>query len=165
VILDRNAKFLPTSLSGVDAQHLETRKYQIEEVCRAYRVMPIMVGYSDKASTYASAEQMFLAHVVHTLSPWYERIEQSANAKLLSPQERTSGLYTKFVAAGLLRGALKDTAEYLHKLVLDGIMTRNEARDKLDLNPLDGLNEPLTPANMNVGTEPPNSGEGNGSGA
>lgn len=151
MILDRNAKFTPTTFSGVDAQHLETRRFQIEEACRPYRVMPIMIGYSDKAATYASAEQMFLAHVVHTLAPWYERIEQSADINLLTDKERAAGYYAKFVTAGLLRGALKDTAEYLGKLVQGGIMVRNEAREKLDLNPIDGLDEPLTPANMNVG--------------
>lgn len=87
MILDRSAKWMPSTMNGVDSQHLETRRFQIEEICRALRVMPIMVGYSDKAATYASAEQMFLAHVVHTLSPWYERIEQSIDVNLLTPEE------------------------------------------------------------------------------
>lgn len=154
MILDRNAKWLPTAVTGVDSQHLETRRFQIEEICRAFRVMPIMVGYSDKASTYASAEQMFLAHVVHTLSPWYERIEQSIDCRLLSDADLDGGYYAKFVVAGLLRGALKDTAEYLSKLTTNGILTRNEAREKLEYNPLDGLDEPLTPSNMNIGGAP-----------
>jgi HK97 family phage portal protein len=150
MLLDRNAKFLPMSLNGVDAQHLETRRYQIEEICRFFRVMPIMAGYSDKASTYASAEQMFLAHVVHTLMPWYERIQQSAEVNLLSPADRQAGYYIKLVEAGLLRGAMKDTAEYLYRLTMGGTMARNEARGKLDLNPLAGLDEPLTPTNMTI---------------
>jgi hypothetical protein len=49
MILDRNAKWLSQAITGVDAQHLETRRMQIEEICRALRVMPIMVGHSDKA--------------------------------------------------------------------------------------------------------------------
>jgi HK97 family phage portal protein len=153
MVLDRAAKWLNTSYSGVDSQHLETRRYQVEEVCRFFRVMPIMVGYSDKAATYASAEQMFLAHVVHTLSPWYQRLEQSIDANLLTKQDRAEGYYSQFVEEGLLRGDSKATAEYLTKLSTNGIMTRNEARAKLDLNPLDGLDEPLTPANMNIGTD------------
>jgi len=150
MLLDRNAKFQPVSITGVDAQHLETRRYQIEEICRFFRVMPIMAGYSDKASTYASAEQMFLAHVVHTLMPWYERIQQSAEVNLLSPADRQAGYYIKLVEAGLLRGAMKDTAEYLYRLTMGGTMARNEARGKLDLNPLAGLDEPLTPTNMTI---------------
>jgi len=135
MLLDRAAKFTPTSMSGVDAQLLESRRFQIEEICRFFRVMPIMVGYSDKAATYASAEQMFLAHVVHTLAPWYQRLEQSIDANLLTEKERESGLYACFVEEGLLRGSLKDTKDYLLGLVNGGLMTPNEGRSKLDLNP------------------------------
>lgn len=152
MLLDRNAKFTPLATTGVDAQHLETRRYQVEEVCRFFRVMPIMVGYSDKAATYASAEQMFLAHVVHTLMPWYERIQQSAEINLLTRQDRADGYYIKLNEAGLLRGAMKDTAEYLYRLTMGGIMERNEVRAKLDLNPIAGLDEPLTPMNMTTDT-------------
>ena len=129
MILDRGAKFIQMAMSGVDSQHIETRRFQIEDVCRFFNVMPIMVGSADKTATYASAEQMFLAHVVHTLSPWYTRIEQEFNIQLLTSQSRAAGYYVKFIAAGLMRGALKDTAEYLYRLVNIGIMTRNEARE------------------------------------
>lgn len=145
MIVDRGAKFMTNAITGVDSQHLETRRYQVEEICRFMRVMPIMVGFSDKASTYASAEQMFLAHVVHTLSPWYERIEQSIDCFLLSDSDRAAGVYSKFIDQGLLRGALKDTSDFLTKLTAGGILTRNEARSRLEENPLDGLDEPLIP--------------------
>lgn len=148
LILDHSAKWLSSQMSGVDAQHLETRKYQIEEVCRFFRVMPIMVGYSDKAATYASAEQMFLAHVVHCLAPWYTRLEQSIDAHLLTPAERAAGYYADFVEEGLLRGDMSTTAEVLTRYTDRGVLTRNEARAKLDLNPLEGLDEPLTPVNL-----------------
>ncbi len=161
MILDRNAKFTPYAFKGVDLQHLETRKFQIEEVCRFFRVMPIMVGYSDKAATYASAEQMFLAHLVHTLMPWYSRIEQSANAKLLSRPERKQGLYVKFYERGLLRGAMKDEAEYLSKLVERGVLTRNEARELMERNPIDGLDKPLTPINLTADLNPVDPPQGN----
>jgi HK97 family phage portal protein len=135
LIVDRAAKWTAQAMSGVDAQHLETRKHQVEEICRALRVMPIMVGHADKTATYASAEQMFLAHVVHTLSPWYERIEQSIDVNLLTKQERADGMYAKFVEEGLLRGSLKDTKDMLLGYVNGGLMTPNEGRAKLDLNP------------------------------
>jgi HK97 family phage portal protein len=135
MILDRGSKFTSAAQSGVESQHLETRKYQVEEVCRSCGVMPIMVGYSDKAPTYASAEQLFLAHVVHTLAPMYERVEQSAAAQLLTDKDRKDGISPKFIAEGLLRGQLKDTKDYLLGLVNGGVMKANEARDKLDLDP------------------------------
>lgn len=148
LILDRGAKWLNQSMTGVDAQHLETRRHQIEEVCRFFRIMPIMVGYSDKTATFASAEAMFLAHVVHTLMPWYQRLQQSADVNLLTRADRQAGYYTKLNEGGLMRGDMKATAEYLARLTLAGIMERNESRAKLDLNPIEGLDEPLTPTNM-----------------
>jgi HK97 family phage portal protein len=148
MILDRGAKWLNTQMSSVDSQHLETRRFQIEEICRFFRVMPIMVGHSDKAATYASSEQMFLAHVVHTLAPWYARIEQSIDANLLTPAERAAGYYSDFVEEALLRGDAKTTAEVLVLYSSNGILTRNEARQKLDMNKIEGLDTPLTPANL-----------------
>lgn len=147
-ILDRSAKWQPLTMSGVDAQHLETRRHQVEEVCRAFRVLPVMAMQSDKAATYASAEQMFIAHLVHTLLPWYERLEQSADCDLMADSERAAGVYTLLDPAGMLRGSLKDTAEYIAKLVQVGVLVRNEGREMLDKNPIDGLDEPLTPMNM-----------------
>lgn len=163
MVLDRSAKFISMAMNGVDAQHLETRREQLREVCRFMRVMPIMLGDADKTATYASAEQMFLAHVIHTLMPWYERFQQSADVNLLSDAERSNGHYTKLVEAGLLRGAMNDTANFLYRLTLGGIMERNEARSKLDLDPLEGLDEPLTPTNMT--TDPTGAPAGTSSGA
>lgn len=135
MILDRAAKWTNTQMTGIDAQALETRRFQIEEICRFARVMPIMVGYSDKAATYASAEQMFLAHVVHTLAPWYQRLEQSMDANLLTDRDRADGLYFNFVEEGLLRGSTLDTQTALLGYVNGGLMTPNEGRAKLDMNP------------------------------
>lgn len=162
MILDRSAKWMSTAMSGVDSQHIETRRHQIEEICRFFRVLPIMIGYSGASTpTYASAEQMFLAHVVHTLMPWYERIQQSADVNLLTRTERVDGgLYVQLFEAGLLRGAMKDTAEYLYRLTQAGVMERNEARGKLELNPLPGLDDPLTPTNLT--TDPTGAPAGQG---
>ena len=135
MILDRGAKWLNTSMSGVDAQTIETRRLQIEEVCRFFRVNPIMVGAESKNTTYASAEQMFLAHLVHTLAPWYTRLEQSINANLLTDRERNNGIYANFVEEGLLRGSATTTKDVLLGYVNGGLMTPNEGRAKLDLNP------------------------------
>jgi HK97 family phage portal protein len=150
MILDLGAKWTPQSMTGVDAQHLETRKHQIEEICRGFRVMPIMVGFSDKTATYASAEQMFIAHVVHTLSPWYERIEQSADVSLLTDAEREQGYYTKFTPNALMRGAAKDRAEFYTRAIgsvnaTPGWMTTNEIRALEELGPVEGGDEIFKP--------------------
>lgn len=151
LILDRNAKWVPTGMSGVDSQHLETRRHQIEEVCRAFRVMPIMVGHAQNTGTYASAEQLFIAHVVHTLSPWYMRLEQSVNANLLTDQDRRNGIFAKFTTQALLRGASKDRAEVFSRALGSGgspaWMTQNEIRALEELNSIDGGDVLFRPTN------------------
>lgn len=151
LILDGKADFKSTEMTGVDAQHLETRKHQIEEICREFGVMPIMVGHADKTATYASAEQMFLAHVVHTLSPHYERIEQSADVSLLTDAERAAGYYTKFTPNALMRGAAQDRASFYTQALGSGghgtaWMTANEVRGLEDLPPIDGGDTLPSPA-------------------
>ena len=155
MVMDRSAKWLSTQMTGVDAQHLETRRYQVEEICRFFRVNPIMVGAESKNTTYASAEQMFLAHVVHTLSPWYMRLEQSIDANLLTDADRANGLYANFVDEGLLRGSMVDKQAALLGYVNGGLMTPNEGRAKLDMNPdTDPASDKLRiPANI-VGATP-----------
>lgn len=154
MILDNAAKWLATAMSNVDAQTLEQRRFAVEEVCRFMRVLPIMVGHADKTATYASSEQMFLAHSMYTAGPWARRLEQSADKRLLSKQDRNDGYYTKLNEKAMLRMTAKDQAEYLVRLVLGGIMVRNEARSVIDMNPLPGLDEPLAPANTFVGNPP-----------
>lgn len=140
-------KWTPRGMMSDNAQMIESRRFQVEEVCRHFRVMPIMVGYSDKTATYASAEQMFLAHVVHTLGPWYARVEQSAEANLLTEKELDAGYYFKFVAAGLMRGAHADRAAYFSKALGAGgspaWMTQDEVRELDELNPKGGAADAL----------------------
>lgn len=159
MILDRGAKFLQMQMSGVDAQHIETRALQIEEICRAFRVMPIMVGHPDKTATYASAEQMFLAHVVHTLMPWYVRLEQSADANLLTEADRAAGFYTKFNPNALMRGAAKDRGEFYAKALGAGgqpaWMTQDDVRALEEMDPMGGAAAELNPGSMGAATRSP----------
>lgn len=163
LVLDNGAKFENTQMSGVDAQHLETRKLQVEEICRAMRVMPIMVGQSDKSATYASAEQMFLAHVIHTLMPWYERFEQSADVNLLTDQDRRAGYYTKFNPNALMRGAAADRATFYAKALGAGgqkpWLTQDEVRALEEVAPMGGAAAELGQGAMDKPAAPePNAG-------
>jgi HK97 family phage portal protein len=159
LILDRNAKWLTQAMTGVDAQHKETRDQQIEEVARFFGVLPIMLGHSgDKANTYASAEAMFTAHKVHTLAPWYRRIEESADINLLTDDERKQGYYFKFITNGLMQASAKDRAEYLAKALGSGgspaWMTQDEARSVEDMDPMGGEAAKLPPR-LTSGGQPP----------
>ncbi len=135
MVLDRSAKWLAQSMTGIDAQTLETRRFQVEEICRHFGVNPIMVFAESKNTTYASAEQMFLAHVVHTLAPTYARIEQSIDANLLTDKDREEGYYANFVDSGLLRGSIETMHKVIREDVNGGIIVPNEGRSLLDLNP------------------------------
>jgi HK97 family phage portal protein len=151
LILDRAAKWFNTSISGVDAQHVETRRLQIEEICRAYGVFPIMVGHSDKSATFASSEAFFSAHVKHTLAPWHRAWTQRIDEMLL---DGSGPLFAEFDVRYLIAGDTKDRAQWARTMVEMGIYTRNEIRDNEGLDPLPGLDEPLTPLNMTQGNEP-----------
>lgn len=146
LVLDRNAKWTPTTTTSTDAQHVETRRLQVEEVCRAFGVFPIMVGHSDKAATFASSEAFFSAHLKHTLAPWHTAWTQRIDEMLL---DGAGPLYAEFDTRYLTAGSLKDRSQWARSMVEAGIYTRNEIRDDEGLDPLDGLDDPLTPMNMN----------------
>jgi HK97 family phage portal protein len=155
LVLDRAAAWKSAAMTGVDAQHVETRRLQIEEICRAFGVMPIMVGFSDKASTYASAEQMFLAHAVHTVRPWHRRFEAAIKRGLLTAAERAEGYYPKFLDAELMRGAAKDRGEFYARALGAGgspaWMEINEVRGFEDMDEVDwGNGQPTAPATQQV---------------
>lgn len=153
MVLDRDAKFTPVAATGVDSEHLDTRRFQIEEICRAMRVLPIMVGHSDKAATYASAEQMFLAHAQHTARPLHRRIEAAIMFGLLTPDEVKGGLYAKFMDAELLRGAAVDRAKYYQAgLGVGGgaaWLTPDEVREFEDMDPKGGDADKLPTSTTN----------------
>ena len=162
LILDHGASWVTTQMTGVDAQHLETRKHQIEEICRALGVFPQMVGHAgDQSPTFASAEAFFTAHVVHTLAPWYERLEQSADMNLLSDQDRASGHYTKFVPNALMRGSARDRSDYYATALGAGgqaaWMTQNEVRQLEEMDPVEG-GDVLSSGAMNTGDDSGNAG-------
>ncbi|MGH6755405.1 MAG: phage portal protein, partial [Bradyrhizobium sp.] len=150
LVLDNGAKWTPFMMTGVDAQHLDTRRFQIEEICRDLGVFPQMVGYADKTATFASAEAFFLAHVIHSLSPWIENWQQ-VFARDLFPDE--DDLCAEFSVQGLLRGDHKTRAEFYAAGIVNGYFTRNEVRKWENLNPIDGLDEPLIPLNMGTRAE------------
>lgn len=154
-VLDRGGKWIQTAMSGVDAQHIETRKFQIEEVCRAFRVMPIMIGFSDKTATFASAEQMFQAHAKYTLGAWFKRLEESIGTNLLTDAEWSEGLYFKFLPVSLLRGTEKDRGEFYYRMWQMGALNANQIRGMEEMNPYDGGDVYRVPVNMAGTDEPP----------
>jgi HK97 family phage portal protein len=155
-ILDGDAKFHSMTMTSVDAQYIETRRMQIEEIARAFRVQPIMLMQADKAATFASAEQMFRNHVIHTLGPWIVRFEEAVNRDILGNE---TGVRVDLDERNLLRGDFKDQAEYYAKALGAGgtpaWMTQNEIRAEVGLNPVDNDSaNSLSAGAMNPGATP-----------
>jgi HK97 family phage portal protein len=158
-VLDVDAEWKPLSMTGVDSQHLETRRFQIEEICRAMNVYPQMVMSADKTSTFASAEQFFLAFVTYNLMPWIVRWEQAINRTILGDDDT---LICKFNVASLMRGDSAQRSTF-YQQALGGArpeaawMTKNEVRELEDLNPIDGGDEipkPPEPVQPQPGADP-----------
>lgn len=148
LVLDRGADFISQTMTGVDAEHLATRQHQDMLICRHFGVLPIMVGITDKTATYASAEQMFLAHAVHTIRPWHERVSEVLDGFLLTPEDRAAGYYFHFVDMALLRGAAKDRAEYYAKLFQVAGIKPNKVLALEDMDGFPGGDSHYVPANF-----------------
>lgn len=152
-ILEEGMKFNPMSLSQKDAEFLETRKFQVTEIARWFNVPPSLIGDLERA-TFKNTEQQNLSFVMHSLRPWLVRFEQEFNRKLFKESEK-SKLFSEHDVDGLLRGDLKTRYEGWRSAIGAGWMTRNEVRLIENLNPLDGLDEPVIPNNaVLVGDDP-----------
>lgn len=157
LVIDRDAKWTSTSISGVDAQHVETRRLQVEEICRSYGVFPIMVGHSDKTSTFASSEAFFAAHLIHTLAPWHKAWAHRIDEMLL---DGAGPLFAEFDTRYMRAGSIKDRAVYARTMIEMGLMSPNEYRDEEGWDPRPGGDEYLKPMNM-AGANSPASGADN----
>jgi len=144
-VLDNGIKWQSMAMTGVDAQALEQRRFQIEEICRALRVFPLMIGHSDKAATFASALAFTQAHVTHSLGPWFERWEQALDRDVVPAGQ---GLFAKFSVQGLLFCDAKARADFYTKLYGIGVLNPNEIRELEELNPYDGGDQYRVPLNM-----------------
>jgi HK97 family phage portal protein len=124
------------------AQFIQTRKFQIGEIARIFRVPLHMLADLEKSS-FSNIEHQGIEFVTTTLRPWCVKWEQELNRKLL-PESDKGKVYTKFNLEGLLRGDSTARAAYLKTMVEMDIYTRNEAREYEDKNPLPGLDEPFS---------------------
>lgn len=161
VVLYGGMKWTPMAQQNDQAQFLETRRFQVEEVCRAFGVLPISIGHADKAQTYASSEQQYIAEA-RKFAVWYQRVEYSADVAMLTPDDRKAGYYTKFFQNALLRGAMKDRADYYSKLYAAGAINPNEIREFEDMNPYEGGDSYRVPLNMEDPANPDNQGNSDG---
>lgn len=152
-ILEEGMDIATIGVPPNEAQFLETRKFQVTEIARIYRVPPHMLADLDRA-TFSNIEHQSLSFVMHTLMPWLVRHEQAIYRDLLLERERGS-YFVKYQVGGLLRGDVTSRYQAYTTGITNGFLTRNEARELEDLNPIDGLDEPLLPLNMVEANNPP----------
>lgn len=134
-ILEEGAKFNPITMQPDEAQYIETRKYQIREVCRWFRVPPHKVADLEDAH-FTNIEHQEIEFVTDTILPWAVRFEQEANRKLIASRMRDRR-YTKINVDGLLRGDAKSRNEAYRIAREAGWRNANEIRALEDENPID----------------------------
>lgn len=131
-VLEEGLKYTPISISPEQAQFLETRKFQINEIARIFRVPPHMVGDLEKSS-FSNIEQQSLEFVKYTLDPWVVRWEQSIQRTLLTPEEKKT-YFVKFNVEGLLRGDYQSRMSGYATARQNGWMSANDIRELENLD-------------------------------
>ena len=131
-VLEEGMKYTPISISPNEAQFLETRKFQIDEIARIFRVPPHMVGDLEKSS-FSNIEQQSLEFVKYTLDPWVSRWEQNMARSLLSAEEKQK-YFIKFNVDGLLRGDYQSRMNGYATARQNGWMSANDIRELENLD-------------------------------
>jgi HK97 family phage portal protein len=131
-VLEEGMKYTPISISPEQAQFLETRKFQINEIARIFRVPPHMVGDLEKSS-FSNIEQQSLEFVKYTLDPWVSRWEQSMARSLLTAEEKKK-YFVKFNVDGLLRGDYQSRMNGYAVGRQNGWMSANDIRELENLD-------------------------------
>ena len=134
-VLEEGMTYTPIGISPEQAQFLETRKFQINEIARIFRIPPHMIGDLEKSS-FSNIEQQSLEFVKYTLEPWVIRWEQAITKTLLSPAEKPH-VFVKFNLEGLLRGDYVSRMNGYATARQNGWMSANDIRalENLDLIP------------------------------
>ena len=129
-------KYQRISISPDEAQFIETRKFQAEEICRIFSVPPSLVQLPSQ-TTYNNTEQQNLMFARHTIVPWTQRVEQEIDRKLIPSYDRPQ-VYAKFKLSDLQRGDSAARANYFTQMLQAGVLSINEVRAEEELNPIAG---------------------------
>jgi HK97 family phage portal protein len=157
VLLEEGAKFNPISIKPADAQLIENKRFQVEDICRIYRV-PLHLVQDLSRSTNNNIEHQSLEFVMYTMLPYFKRWEENVNAQLLTKEERKAGYYLEINAAGLLRGDMASRSQSYAVARQWGWMSVNDIRKLENMPPITNGDIYLTPLNMHeAGTVPPKS--------
>ena len=146
LILEEGMEYQRIGIPPEEAQFIQTRKFQVEEMARILRIPPHKLGHLEKA-TFSNIESQNIDYVNDTLTPWFSRWEQEVSVKLLSEGERRRFCVLHNVAF-LTRGDAKARSERQRKLFSVGAMSPNDIRDEEGLNPIENGDTYYLPSNM-----------------
>jgi len=130
-VLEGNMEFEPITVNPSDAQLLETREFNVIDICRFFGVSPVK-AFDLSKSSYSTVEATELAFLTDTLAPLLEKIELEFERKLYKPSEK-DGIDVRFDTATLLRADKQSLASYYNTLFNIGVISPNEIRKELDL--------------------------------
>jgi HK97 family phage portal protein len=159
-LLEGGMTWQQVSMNADDAQLLESRGWSVEEICRWFLVPPILIGHSEKTTSWGSGiEQLLLGFLKFTLNPYLRRAKQAIWKQLMTPAERAAGLFVEFNLEGLLAADSQGRANFYQKMTSIGAYTINEVRAKENLPPVEGgdvpriqiQNAPIDQADANLG--------------
>lgn len=145
-VLEQGLDIKTVGIPPEDAQFLQTRKFQVQEIARIFRVPPHMLGDLDRA-TFNNIEHLSIEFVVHSLRPWLVRIEQAMERALLSEEERRR-YYIEALVDGLLRGDIESRYRAYATGRQWGWLSPNDVRELENLNPIEGGDVYHVPLNM-----------------
>jgi HK97 family phage portal protein len=149
MVLEKGASFQQLNMNPQDAELLASRGFNVEELCRWFRVPPFMVGHSEKSTSWGTGiEQQMIGFLTFSLRPWLARIEQSINKCLLTPAEQTR-YFAEFALEGLLRADSASRASFYSTMVQNGIYTRDDVRG-LENQPKKGGNADVLTVQSNL---------------
>jgi len=125
-VLDNNGKYMPVSLTSTDAQFIENRRFQIEEIARAFNISVTLLGDLTRA-TWSNLESKNREFLVYTLEPWLQALEGALRRALFTPEERRE-LRIRFERDDLTRASIGDRATAYSSLISSRVVNPNEAR-------------------------------------
>ncbi|PAD73678.1 phage portal protein [Paenibacillus campinasensis] len=146
MLLEEGMTFSKNTIPPNDAQFLETRKFQILEIARIFRVPPHMMADLERA-TFSNIEHQSTDFIVHSVRPWLIRWEQTINWKLFSETEQQR-LFAEFLIEGYLRGDSAARAAFYKEMFNIGVYSQNDIREKENENPIPGGDRYFAPLNM-----------------
>lgn len=146
ILLPAELDYKALTVSPVDTELLSMMKLNRSEIAGIFNVPAHMINDLEKA-TFSNISEQTIQFIRFSVMPWVVNWEQELNRKIFTEAERKAGYFVKFNLAGIMRGTAGERATFYHAAITDGWMSRNEARQLEDMNPVKGLDEMLVSVN------------------